>query len=227
MAVGEPLVVLRDVSKTFGSLRVLNRVSLSFSSGEVVLLLGANGAGKSTLLRVIAGLARHERGEVTRQSGVSVGLMSHHLMLYNRLTAQENLSLFCKVSGVSRDSVGAAIREWGLSEAVNTPIGELSRGNQARVGLARTFLTSPAIRLLDEPSSNLDERGVELLKNAVQSSRGADAVTIVATHDLHRLRDVATRVVVMNRGEIVADSGAGSPTGEVDRMVALYRESNR
>jgi ABC-type multidrug transport system ATPase subunit len=227
MAVGERLVTLRDVSKTFGSLRVLNRVTLSFSAGEVVLLLGANGAGKSTLLRVIAGLARQERGEVSRTPGTSVGLMSHHLLLYNRLTVHENLSLFRKVSGVPCESVDAALGEWGLSEAIRTPVGELSRGNQARVGLARTFLNSPAIRLLDEPSSNLDERGVELLKSAIRANRGGAVLTIIATHDLHRLRDIGTRVIVMNRGEVVADSGAGSPASQVDHMVAVYRESNR
>ena len=227
MAGTEPLIEARNISKAFGPARVLKGVSLTCRAGEVVLVLGANGAGKSTLLRIFAGLLRSDGGEMRREPRKPAGFVSHHLFLYSRLTVRENLSLFGALAGVDSSSVEVALVFWELSELAGTLVGDLSRGNQARVGLARAFLAAPALRLLDEPSSNLDERGVELLKRAIKGGGSSEAVTILATHDLHRLADVGTRVVVMSRGEIVADTGFGAALAEVAQAMEIYRESNR
>ncbi len=225
MAVAEPLVEANSICKSFGPKRVLRGASLSCASGEVVLLLGANGAGKSTLLRVMAGLSRADSGRVRRAPGASLGFLSHHLFLYSRLSVAENLSLFASVSGAGREAARAAIECWGLEVVADRAVAELSRGNQARVGLARAFIGAPRLRLLDEPSGNLDDRGVEALKVAVRA--GGDGATILATHDLHRLGDVATRVAVMSAGEIVSDTGPSASAEDLARAIALYRESNR
>ncbi len=225
MVAAEPLIEAKSITKSFGPKRVLQRASLACSAGEVVLLLGANGAGKSTLLRVMAGLSRPDGGQLTRPRAGSLGFLSHHLFLYSRLTARENLRLFGALSGVPGDSVAAALREWGLADVADRPVSELSRGNQARVGLARTFLNAPLVRLLDEPSANLDDSGVERLQRAILA--GPRSATVIATHDLHRLGGLATRVVVMSQGEVLADSGAGGSTAEIAQAVRAYRELNR
>ena len=227
MAEGDNLLELQGVVKTFGSMRVLNHVSVSCAPGEIVLLLGANGAGKSTLLRVMAGLTRCDQGQVHRARTTSVGFISHHLLLYNRLSARENLALTATLGECGRDAVARALSTWALDDVADLPVSDLSKGTQARVGLARAFLNRPRLRFLDEPSSNLDDRGVELLRAAIKQAEEKPSATVVATHDVHRLQGLGTRVVVMSRGEIVGDSGPGAAQGEIDRVVHLYRESNR
>jgi len=227
MKATESLIEARDVSKSFGALQVLDRVSLACGEGETILLLGANGAGKSTLLRVLAGLGLSDSGSVARVPTASVGFISHQLSLYSKLSVRENLRLFGSLAGVSPQAVDGAMLQWGVSDAADVPVCDLSKGNQARVGLARAFLNRPRIRLLDEPSSNLDERGVALLRTALEGRDCTASATIVATHDLHRLHGIATRIVVMERGKIVSDSGPRAPQAEIERLTTMYRESNR
>lgn len=225
MAAAEPLLEATSITKSFGPKRVLSNASLACRPGEVLLLLGANGAGKSTLLRIMAGLSRADSGTVRRVAGASLGFLSHQLFLYGRLTVEENLALFSAVSGSGSEAARIAIDGWGLAAVADCPVAELSRGNQARVGLARAFVGAPQVRLLDEPSSNLDDRGVDTLKAAIVG--GGEAATVLATHDLHRLSGLATRVVVMRSGEIVADSGSAASEQGIAQAIALYRDTNR
>ena len=227
MVESEPVIQVRNVSKTFGAVRVLNRLNLSFVAGEITLLLGANGAGKSTLLRILAGLARADSGSIDRTTG-RIGFLSHQSFLYSRLTVAENIKLFSEVT--ERQQVEPILSRWGLSASAKILVGDLSRGIQARVGLARAFLASPEVLLLDEPSSNLDERGTELLLTAMRDEReraGSKLVSIVATHDLHRLRSIADRIVVLSAGEVLADTGSKATPDDIDRIVGFYREANR
>lgn len=220
---------LTKVSKSFGSQPVLQSLSLSFQMGEVVLLLGANGAGKSTLLRIIAGLARADSGKVVAASSGRVSFCSHQLFLYPRLTVSENLSLFSSLSGASVIT-GEVLARWGLEKFHSTAVASLSKGNQARVALARACLAPTPVLLLDEPTSNLDERGAGLVRAAIEESRdtqGRKSLVILATHDLHRMEDLASRVVVLSQGRVLADSGAHSAREEISRVVNLYRETNR
>ena len=227
MVESEPVIQVRNVSKTFGAVRVLNRLNLSFVAGEITLLLGANGAGKSTLLRILAGLARADSGSIDRTTG-RIGFLSHQSFLYSRLTVAENIKLFSEVT--ERQQVEPILSRWGLSASAKILVGDLSRGTQARVGRARAFLASPEVLLLDEPSSNLDERGTELLLTAMRDEReraGSKLVSIVATHDLHRLRSIADRIVVLSAGEVLADTGSKATPDDIDRIVGFYREANR
>jgi len=218
---------VKDVTKTFGSLSVLKRLSLSCGSGEVVLLVGANGAGKSTLLRAIAGLAHPDSGSVIRNT-TRIGFLSHHLFLYGRLSVQENIKLFASVQGASEWS--HVVSRLELSKVVDRPVSELSKGMQARVGIARAFLGSPELILLDEPTSNLDEKGTSLLLGEIarrRSETNARSTFLIATHDLHRMASIATRVVVLADGNVVADSGDGATPDTISRVLDRYREVNR
>ena len=218
---------VKDVTKTFGSLSVLKRLSLSCGSGEVVLLVGANGAGKSTLLRAVAGLVFPDSGSVLRGTS-RIGFLSHHLFLYGRLSVRENIKLFASVQGASEWN--DVVSRLELSKVVDRPLSELSKGMQARVGIARTFLGSPELILLDEPTSNLDERGTSLLLGEIDRRRSESQSPItflIATHDLHRMVSIATRVVVLADGNVVADSGAGASRDTISGVLDRYREVNR
>jgi heme ABC exporter ATP-binding subunit CcmA len=225
----ENTLELKGVSKSFGAVSVLRKVSLQFSAGEKVLLLGANGAGKSTLLRIISGLSRADSGTVMLSRQGRIAFFSHHLFLYPRLTIQENLALFASLHGSALDTT-EVIASWGLKEASSTVVSSLSKGNQARVALARTFLVPAPVILLDEPTSNLDERGSAQLLAAIESKGacgGAPSVVIVATHDLHRLGGWANRIIVMANGTVLSDSGVGASRETLEHVIQTYRESNR
>lgn len=228
MREGDPSLGVQSVQKTFGHAPVLRQLSLSFGPGECVLLLGANGAGKSTLLRIFAGLARVDKGQVINSFPGPIGFLSHHLFLYGRLTVRENLALFSSLSG--RSPVEEVVSRWGLEAHASTLVSDLSKGNQSRVALARTFMGNPLVRLLDEPSSHLDDRGIQLLVDSLRkthSELSGRSLTILATHDIHRLGSLATRVVALARGQVLSDSGPDATSHELQRVIDLYRESNR
>ncbi|MEY4669059.1 MAG: hypothetical protein RL518_1758 [Pseudomonadota bacterium] len=221
------MLEVKDVTKTFGSLSVLKRLSLSCGSGEVLLLVGANGAGKSTLLRIGAGLSRPDSGSVIR-SAPRVGFLSHHLFLYGRLSVRENISLFSTVTGSGR--CDELIERLELSKVLDRPLCELSKGTQARVGIARAFLGRPDLVLLDEPTSNLDEKGTALLLAEIQRRQfetDGRCSCVIATHDLHRMASIATRVVVLADGKVFTDSGHGASPDAITHALERYREVNR
>jgi ABC-type multidrug transport system ATPase subunit len=221
------VIEVKDVTKTFGSLSVLKRLSLTCAPGEVVLLVGANGAGKSTLLRILAGLARADSGAIAR-STERVGFLSHHLFLYGRLSVRENVTLFASVRGI--DNSQELLDRLELSKVLDRPLSELSKGMQARVGIARAFLGHPDLVLLDEPTSNLDEKGTALLLAEIQRRQfetDGRCITLIATHDLHRMASIATRVVVLADGKMFADSGGGAPPEAIAQVLDRYREVNR
>ncbi len=228
MSEGESTLEVAGVSKSFGLLPVLRGINLSFASAERVLLLGANGAGKSTLLRILAGVTRPDRGTSKNRSPRPVGFFSQYLSLYSKLQVRENLRLFAAFGEV--EDVEAHLAHWGLLPVAHKLISELSRGNQARVALARAFLHKPSLLLLDEPSSHLDEGGVALLRAAIE--RGGiqehlNTTTLLATHDLHRLGGLATRVVVLTKGTVTADTGPAASAEAMREVIDIYRESNR
>jgi heme exporter protein A len=218
---------VKDVTKTFGALSVLKRLSLSCGSGEVTLLVGANGAGKSTLLRIVAGLARPDSGTVVCSTD-RIGFLSHHLFLYGRLSVRENVKLFASVRGVVDPQ--ELVDRLELSKVLDRPLSELSKGMHARVGIARAFLGHPELVLLDEPTSNLDEKGTALLLAEIQRRQfetDGRASFLIATHDLHRMASIANRVVVLSDGKVLSDSGPAASQETISHALERYREVNR
>jgi len=218
---------VKDVTKTFGALPVLKRLSLSCGPGEVALLVGANGAGKSTLLRIVAGLARPDSGTVVRSTD-RIGFLSHHLFLYGRLSVRENLELFASVLGMALSQ--ELVDRLELSKVIDRPLSELSKGMQARVGIARAFLGHPDVVLLDEPTSNLDEKGTAFLLAEIQRRQfetDGRSTFLIATHDLHRMASIANRVVVLSDGVVFSDSGPAASRETIVHTIERYREVNR
>jgi heme exporter protein A len=222
----EEVLSASGITKRFGKQRVLHSVSLSFVPGEVVLLVGANGAGKSTFLRILAGLARPDEGVVAKPDGWRVGLAAHHTLLYGKLSVQENLELYASIIGVSSEAVSDRAARWGLQEFLATPVSELSKGTASKVSLVRSLMGGPQVLLLDEPSSNLDERSTRVLQEAIRD-QALHGVCIVATHDIFRLHESATRIIVFERGECVADTGSYASEAARAEVIRRYHEANR
>lgn len=221
----------QHITKRFGSQGALNNLNLTINCGERVLLLGANGAGKSTLLRILAGLARCDDGEVRidgqpRGTTVSsqIGYVGHQTLLYPCLSVRENIELFAALAGADSSSTDLLSR-WQLDNHAERMVGELSRGLQFRVSLARALVAQPRFILLDEPSAALDEEALALLIGNLQSAALANSAIIIATHDIRRLASIATRVVVMRAGHIQHDSAnTSSLTITPEIAISLYIE---
>jgi len=164
-----PAARLDSVSKLYGNFAALRKVSVEFAVGSATVILGDNGAGKSTLLRLLAGLIAPSRGTVhvfqqePRQQRRRVAYMSHDSMLYDELSALENLRYFAALQREGRHfcsscttSPEMALRAVGLDPALPRPVGQYSQGMRQRASLARVLQTDPELLLLDEPFSNLD-----------------------------------------------------------------------
>lgn len=221
------VVEAQGLVKRFGHHLVVQQLSISCSAGEIVLVLGANGAGKSTLLRMLAGLTTPDKGRVRVTSGERLGFAGHYTCLYSRLSVLANLSLYATLAGIDQIELDRIIRLWRLEEVQHKAVSEISRGAQSKASLVRAVMGNPKLLLLDEPSSNLDEEATEVLCAVLSERAAAGGVAIIATHDLARLQALATRVVVMERGAIVADSGPSSTSSSLDSVVERYRKSNR
>ena len=221
-AAPETCVALESVSKVYGSFAALRNISAAFAAGSCTVILGENGAGKSTLLRVVAGLITPTRGTVTvwagtpRQQRRRIAYMSHAPMLYDELTAMENLTYFASLHREGGCAcVGSpemALRAVGLDPSLSRPVGQYSQGMRQRASLARVLQIDPELLLLDEPFSNLDADSarhmVELLAdfrtwpvapiNGVAGSR-----TILFTTHQHRLAEpIADITLTMRNGQI-------------------------
>ncbi len=214
-----PCARLEGVSRLFGSFAALRQVSVDFEPGRCYVLLGENGAGKSTLLRILAGLLRPSFGKVTvfgedepHEARDRIGYMSHAPMLYDELTAQENLSYFAKLyQGRACLDPAVALRQVGLDPELNRPLGHYSQGMRQRTSLARVLLSAPELLLLDEPFSNMDVESacqmVELLAGFRQSNR----TIVLTTHQRELAAPIADWVLTLHAGR-VASLEPGRPT---------------
>jgi ABC-type multidrug transport system ATPase subunit len=213
---------LQSVSRLYGSFAALRNVSTTFQTGTCTVILGENGAGKSTLLRVLAGLIAPTRGTVSvfskppQQQRGRIAYMSHSPMLYDELTATENLTYFASLQNGDCKCVGSpemALRAVGLDPNLTRPVGQYSQGMRQRTSLARVLQTDPELLLLDEPFSNLDVASAQHMVELLADFRTwplppvggvARSRTIILTTHQHRLAEpLADRTIHMQNGQII------------------------
>ena len=208
---------LDRVSKLFGSFAALRQVTLDLEPGRCYVLLGENGAGKSTLLRILAGLLRPSHGTV-RVFGVSepqqvrarIGYMSHAPMLYDELTAQENLRYFRSLyPGRACLAPAEALRQVGLDPDLNRLLGQYSQGMRQRTSLARVLLSAPELLLLDEPFSNMDVESARQMVELLAGFRRGDRTIVLTTHQRPLAAPIADFVITLHAGRVASvDRGA-------------------
>ncbi len=203
-----PVLEVRGLSKAFGERPALRDASFAVAPGELLAVIGPNGAGKTTLLSILAGILRADAGEVSLAG--ELGWVPQQAALYRRLTVGENLRLFARLERIEdvEDAVARMLEQTGLSDRVDDPVGTLSGGNQQRVNIAIGLLSSPAVLLLDEPSTGLDPRQRERLWEYVTGLAAEGTSVVYTTHHLHEAERYSHRVLVLADGEDVFDGTA-------------------
>ncbi len=217
-------ITVSGLEKSYGSVKVINGISLSVRSGEKVVVCGPSGSGKSTFIRCICGLEPRSAGDVRvaghdlaldcrniRDFGGDVGMVFQHFNLFPHLTALQNLMLAPRlVRGQKREQIRQSAMEMlervGIAERAQYYPNQLSGGQQQRVAIARALCMQPKVMLFDEPTSALDPETVgEVLE--VMSTLARDGMTmIVVTHEMGFARSVADRVILLDEGRIVEEN---------------------
>jgi heme exporter protein A len=224
-------IELDHVWKFYGDYPALRDYTLDVAEGSCCALLGRNGAGKTTLLRILAGLSPFQRGAV-RTFGESprsstarsqIGFLGHGIGVYDDLSARENLHFFAKIAGVhdAQAVAGAWLERVGLSRVATMPVRQFSRGMRQRLALARTFLHTPKVLLLDEPFTSLDDRAIAMLSELLLEARRRGATIVLSTHQIREALAIASDVALIENGRL---RYAGERTQEMlDDPGLLYR----
>ncbi len=212
---------LKSVSKSFGSTRVINNLSLEVETGEMVCLIGASGSGKSTLLRCINLLEPVDHGEIWLDDfdiaepaldpdpiRKRIGLVFQSFNLFPHLSVLENITLApCKVNGKSKkdaqDHAIELLERFGLADKAGTYPDHLSGGQQQRVAIVRTLAMQPELLLLDEITSALDPELVGEVLDVVRTLKAQQMTMVLATHEMAFAREAADRVCFLDHGSVV------------------------
>jgi len=219
----------------FGHRTVLRGLEFAASPGEFVAVVGPNGAGKTTFLRILATLLRPTEGMVrlagfdlpSRSGEVRrrIGYVSHQPMLYGDLSAAQNLRFYCSLYGLSSPEarVDEVMELVGLAKRSRDQVRTCPHGMQQRLAIARAVLHEPQILLLDEPHTGLDQDACAMLDDVLRRVSAAGKTVVMATHDLFRAAEIASRVDVLSRGVIVASTPAArlSSAG----LLPFYRDA--
>jgi len=231
----KPLIAVSNLYKRYDRKSVLKGVDLAVGEGQVMALLGANGAGKTTLMRIVAGLVKPDRGEVTL-SGVSVGkagvelrryigLVSHLPLLYDNLSGWENLIFFARMYDMQapEERIEAVLRAVDLWQRRRDLVRTYSRGMIQRLAIGRAILHDPPVLLLDEPDTGLDQSSSQMLHELIRRLGATSRAILLSTHNLDRALEWADSICLLSDGKIVHQAATATMTGAALRQ--LYAEA--
>ena len=211
-------IVVEDLVKLYGQARALNKISFSVAPGEIVGFLGPNGAGKTTTMKILtcfmsatAGTARvagfdvHKDSEQARRR---LGYLPENVPLYEEMLVWDYLKFIAEIRGVPprdhRARIDEVVQMTGLGQVIHKSISELSKGYRQRVGLAQAIIHRPEVVILDEPTTGLDPNQILEIRDVIKTI-GAEKTVLFSTHIMQEVSAVCDRVLVINRGELVAD----------------------
>jgi ABC-type multidrug transport system ATPase subunit len=206
-----------QIEKRYGAVYALRNLNLTVTPGECVALAGRNGSGKTSLLRMASHLTKPTRGVlsflgVAQNENPQVGFVAHATMVYDELSAEENLLFFAKLLGLPdrEHRVEQLLGEVGLSERKDSLLRTFSRGMRQRVAIARALLADPSLLLFDEPATGLDPEATAWLIARLRILRDAGRTILMSLHGESELARLATRAVRLNAGSVVADTRTGA-----------------
>ena len=209
-------ILISNLTKKYGSQTVLNNISFSINSGEIVGFLGPNGAGKTTTMRIIAGTLPYSDGSVrvcdmevaedSIKTKKVIGYLPEQNPLYTDMYVKEYLTFVAESYGMKNKKalVDEVIEKVGLLPEFHKKIGQLSKGYRQRVGLAQALIPNPKVLILDEPTTGLDPNQLEEIRSLI-CEIGRDKTILLSTHIMQEIKAICNRVIIINKGEIVAD----------------------
>lgn len=231
-------IQVERVTKLYGSQKALDDVSFRVGSGEVVGFLGPNGAGKSTMMKILtcylpptsgrAEVCGHDTGRDSLAVRRQVGYLPEHNPLYLELYVKEYLGMMAGIHGLrNRDTrVKEMIERVGLGREQHKRIGQLSKGYRQRVGLAQAMIHDPQVLILDEPTSGLDPNQLVEVRELIRTI-GRSKTVLLSTHIMQEVEAICDRVIIIDRGRIVADDKATSLRGRSMDRAMLEVEFDR
>jgi len=219
-------IEVNNISKSYGTQKALNSISFSIQKGEIVGFLGPNGAGKSTLMKILTTYLLADGGSalvnghdvMTNAKSVqrSIGYLPEHNPLYLDLYVREYLAFNADVYQVPKSRIEEVIQLTGLTPESHKKIGQLSKGYRQRVGLANALLHNPDVLILDEPTTGLDPNQLMEIRNVIKNV-GKDKTVFLSTHIMQEVEAICDRVIIIDKGQIVADK-------KLDHLVSENKE---
>ena len=221
-------ISIYNLSKNYGEQTVLNSIGFEIGEGEVVGFLGPNGAGKTTTMKIIASALSYNVGSVkvcglevkdnTLHTNALIGYLPEQNPLYPEMYVKEYLLFVAETHGINKEKeqlVDELIDKVGLRPEFHKKIGQLSKGYRQRVGLAQALVPNPKVLILDEPTTGLDPNQLEEIRNLIREL-GKDRTVILSTHIMQEIKAICNRVIIINKGEIVADYPDISKISQLD-----------
>ena len=207
-------IQVEGISKLYGNQKALNNISFIVEKPEIVGFLGPNGAGKSTMMKILTTYLDANEGFATvngfdvkankQQVQQSVGYLPEHNPLYLDMYIKEYLAFNASIYKISKIRIDEVIELTGLTPEAHKKIGQLSKGYRQRVGLANALLHNPDVLILDEPTTGLDPNQLVEIRNLIKSI-GKTKTVFLSTHIMQEVEAMCDRVIIINKGEIVAD----------------------
>jgi heme exporter protein A len=228
----EEIIKAKSITKSFGYVQVLKGLDLTVNKGDRYVLFGSNGVGKTTLVKILATLVQADSGEISifnmrpkdnvKKIKSKIGFMSHDPLLYNDLSAHENLDFFADLYSIPDRTarVEEMLKMVGMSHRSFDRVGTFSRGMRQRLSMARALIHDPDVLFLDEPYSGLDIRAQGILNDLIVKLNGEGKSFFTITHDIEKGFEIASRSGVLSEGRIAYEVKGGS----VDDFSKKYKE---
>ncbi|HQJ90588.1 MAG TPA: ATP-binding cassette domain-containing protein, partial [Paludibacteraceae bacterium] len=230
-------ITVQNLYKSYGKQQVLNDISFSISGGEIVGFLGNNGAGKSTTMKIITGYVEADKGKVEvcdidvkkhpLESHRKIGYLPEHNPIYPEMYVKEYLHFVAGIYKLGKEAnarVDEMIEKTGLTQEYKKKIGTLSKGYRQRVGLAQALIPNPEVLILDEPTTGLDPNQIIEVRNLIKEV-GKEKTVMLSTHIMQEVSAICERVIIINKGHIVADDKESSIVSiSQDAVLSLFVE---
>ena len=232
-----PAIKVQGLTKSFGTRQALRGIDLEIESGKSVVIFGPNGAGKTTLIRILATIMnpssgailvdgldlKSNAGEIRRK----IGIVTHQTLLYNNLTAYENLEFYGRMFDVPelKKRIGELVSLVGMTSRLHDRVGTLSRGMQQRIAIARALLHKPTLLFMDEPETGLDQEAIPLIWDPLPDATGRKRTIILTTHNMERGFELGERLLILDKGKIVYDCARGAL--DLASLRETYRKCTR
>ena len=223
-------IEVENISKSYGTQNVLHNVSFKVNKPEIVGFLGPNGAGKSTMMKILTTYIEASEGEATvngfdvktNKPSVqkSVGYLPEHNPLYLEHYVREYLTFNANVYHVNKERINEVIELTGLKPEAHKKIGQLSKGYRQRVGLANALLHNPDVLILDEPTTGLDPNQLVDIRNLIKDI-GKEKTVFLSTHIMQEVEAMCDRVIIIDKGEIVANKTMKELRNENEQVVVV------